>query len=341
VEIANGALTKSIYAIPMDSQTKPRPNAVEVFRSTSLCLVAFSATVATLLTVALQVQVDPKGVDVLAWIFASSLIASIALASRIRRVADCFGGLAHVWMGGTASCVIAVVGLRLQMPVSDQLLLFFDRAIGFDAPGMLIRTFNQPHWLVSLLSFTYHSTLAAVCFSIIALAFVGDRLELWRGAMCFTGTALTTCLISTMVPARGMITWLTPQLVQLLPPGSRNDFWASYGQFATFHEGADAVLRLNSLGPAVTFPSFHTIMGLVVVTMWRTRLATFVPACLWFVVLLPSTLPIGGHYFVDLLGGMAVWTLWFAWSLRLERNASRPIGGREHLTLLPAGGMAG
>lgn len=324
----------------MHAQANPRDEVAEAFRTTSLGLIAFSATLAALLIIVLQVRIDATGTDVLAWMFASALVASIALASRSRRLADCFGGLAHVWIGGVGACVVAIVGLRLQMPVSDRTLLFLDQAMGFDASAVLVRAFSLPHWLVSLMAFTYNSTLLAVCLTIIALAVIGDRVELWRGAMCFAGTALTTCLISALVPARGMVTWLTPQLVQLLPAGSPDRFWVTYQQFGAFHESADAVLRLNSLGPAVIFPSFHTIMGLVVITMWRTRLVTFIPAFVWFMVMLPSTLPFGGHYLVDLLGGMIVWASCFIWSLRLERKASRTSESRQAAPLEPATGMA-
>jgi membrane-associated phospholipid phosphatase len=34
--------------------------------------------------------------------------------------------------------------------------------------------------------------------------------------------------------------------------------------------------------------------------------------------MLVSTLPFGGHYAVDLVGGAAVWGAWFALSRRLE-----------------------
>jgi membrane-associated phospholipid phosphatase len=37
-------------------------------------------------------------------------------------------------------------------------------------------------------------------------------------------------------------------------------------------------------------------------------------------LMLFSTMPFGGHYFVDLIGGTAVWAIWFAASQRIERG---------------------
>jgi hypothetical protein len=42
----------------------------------------------------------------------------------------------------------------------------------------------------------------------------------------------------------------------------------------------------------------------------------------WLFFLLLATFPYGGHYFVDLLGGFAVFAGWFRISRCMEKNAA-------------------
>ncbi|MET0589353.1 MAG: phosphatase PAP2 family protein [Novosphingobium sp.] len=58
----------------------------------------------------------------------------------------------------------------------------------------------------------------------------------------------------------------------------------------------------------VCFPSFHTAMALVIVQGFaQSRLRW--PAVIWGALTILSTIPMGGHYVTDLLGGMAVWAV--------------------------------
>lgn len=60
------------------------------------------------------------------------------------------------------------------------------------------------------------------------------------------------------------------------------------------------------LSGVVVFPSFHTIMGLVIATsLHGTRAAPLVAAA--GVATIVSAVPIGGHYLVAILAAVAVW----------------------------------
>lgn len=313
---------------------------VDALRSASLWLVGAAIIAAVFMASALKVPVDPLGLDVLAWIIGTALIVSKVLHSKVPRIADGLGALAQAWIGGLAGCTVAVLGLRMNMPLRDASLLAMDRAIGVDGPAVLVWSLHQPQWFVSLLSMSYGATVELVCISILLLALLGDRVEVWRAAMCFTGAVLTTCLISIVTPAKGMGAWISSDLLARLPTvHTTRHFWPRFEHFAYFYDGASPVLGLNMLGPAVTFPSFHTIMGLIVAAAWRKRLVTFVPACAWLIIMLFSTLPFGGHYLVDLFAGGAVWGMWFALSKRVERSGWAPVSPAR-LAAIRRGGQA-
>ena len=43
----------------------------------------------------------------------------------------------------------------------------------------------------------------------------------------------------------------------------------------------------------------------------------------WAVPMLAATVPIGGHYVIDLVGGAALWLAWLGLSLRVAPAAPR------------------
>jgi hypothetical protein len=59
--------------------------------------------------------------------------------------------------------------------------------------------------------------------------------------------------------------------------------------------------------------------------MWRKNIVTFVPAVAYLCFMLLAIFPGGGHYFVDMLGGIIVWAAWFAWSRHLERELAQAV----------------
>jgi len=112
---------------------------------------------------------------------------------------------------------------------------------------------------------------------------------------------------------------LPAELAARLPEQAMRSFWA---HFDTFYAGADPVLKLQVVDGVISFPSFHTVVGFLVLGMSRTRPAALLLASLWLVLMLLGTLPGGGHYGVDLRAGFLVWAGWFMLSRQIERGAA-------------------
>ena len=308
----------------MDEDVSPQAAAnepAETFRRGSLWLTALSIAVAAVMVIASGIRIDSTGMPPLAFLAAAFLWAARMCRGRRRlsRLADCLGPLGLAWLGGLASAVVATVGLRMHLPLADGALKAVDRAFGFDGLAVIGWLVAQPHWLMSAMSTAYFGTIPFLYLGMVLLALLGDRVEIWRAAFCFIGTVLTTCLISVITPAKGLGVWASPELIARLPRQSIRHFWPS---FEKFHDGANPVLQIDSIGGVVSFPSFHTIMGLIAVAMWRKRPLVFVPALAGLALMVAGTLPFGGHYAVDLVGGAAVWAAWFAFSRRLEASSS-------------------
>jgi membrane-associated phospholipid phosphatase len=295
--------------------------AAETFRRASLWLTALSIAVAAVMVTASGIRVDSTGMPPLTFLAAAFLVGARACRHRRRlsRIADCLGPLGLAWLGGLASAVVAIMGLHMHFPLADGALKAADRAFGFDGLAAINWLVTQPQWLMTAMSKAYFGTIPFLYLGMVVLALLGDRLEVWRAAFCFIGTVLTTCLISVITPAKGLGAWASPGLIARLPRQSIRHFWPS---FEKFYDGANPVLQVDSIGGVVSFPSFHTIMGLIAVAMWRSRPFVFVPALAGLALMVAGTLPFGGHYAVDLAGGAAVWAAWFALSRRLEAASS-------------------
>jgi membrane-associated phospholipid phosphatase len=300
----------------------PAHTCVERFRELSLILVFALILGATLLAAVVRPSTDTSGTGPAAQFLAAVLLVSAySLASpRLSRLGDCCGTLGLVWLAGLGGGVISLMGLRLHLPLVDPLLLQLDSSLGVDTPGLVEWAAAQGDWPPTI-TMSYNYTVPVLCLSIFVQALAGRRAEAWRAAFCFTGSLLTVCVVSIFTPAKGLGTWLTENVLSQLPGGAARYFWPSFEQF---YGGGDPVLTLNAIDGVVSFPSFHTVMGLITVTLWRKSPIASGLALAWFVQMLIGTIPLGGHYVVDLIGGALIWAVWFYASQRVTALEGRP-----------------
>lgn len=284
--------------------------AVTRLRACAIWSVLVSIVIALLLYASLDVRLDPNGIHIFAW-----LLAAVLLVSRIwwgrpghHRIADALGTCSVAALGGMACGVVAMLTLPLHLPLADRTFLQLDHAIGADTIDMVsgLARLGQP--IFDLTWPAYNFTLQAFFVSLLLLSFSGDRLEAWRASACFVTTLLSVCLIAAFLPAKGAGVWGNREFFALLPDSAMRGFWAHFDEF---YSGRAPVLRMRGIDGVISFPSFHTIVGLIVVAMWRKNWFTLLLATVWFWLMLPGTLIYGGHYVVDLIGGFLVWLFWF------------------------------
>jgi hypothetical protein len=316
----------------LEIQRAPRPAAevaVAQFRQITIWLVLASCVAAVGLALISHVRVDFRGTS---WI--CLMIAALLLVSRVwwanrvdHRIADAIGTVATAAMGGMTCGAIAMVELRLGFPVADGTLQSWDHALGIDGIAIVEALVRQGHWIFAIMAPAYNYTLEIFFGGLIALALIGDRIEAWRGAFCFVGTLFTTCIIAAFAPAKGIAVWAPQSLLDHLPPNAMRNFWPHFDEF---YFGDDPVLRLQVIDGVISFPSFHTVVGLLIFAMWRKNVFTCAAGTVFLLFMLLAIYPGGGHYFVDMLGGIVVWAAWFAWSFRIERQA------HPHMALVTA-----
>lgn len=322
--LSAGNLLDSASGLAVQARADSTPAKAPVERFRELCLILVFALIllATLLALILRPATDGSGTGPAAQFLAAILLVSAYswASPRLGRLADCCGTLGLVWLAGLGGGVISLMGLRLHLPLVDQSLLDLDRSLGVDTPRLVEWAAAQGEWPATI-TMSYNYTVPVLCFSIFAQALAGRRVETWRAAFCFMGSLLTVCLVSIFTPAKGLGTWLSADVLSQLPGGAARYFWPSFDQF---YGGADAVLTLSAIDGVVSFPSFHTVMGLITVTLWRKSPVGFGLALAWFLQMMIGTIPLGGHYVADLIGGALIWAGWFAASQRVTALEGRP-----------------
>jgi membrane-associated phospholipid phosphatase len=215
------------------------------------------------------------------------------------------GALALMIAAALLAGITANGGLRLRFPLLDGELAALDRAAGFDTPAIVLATAKAPLWS-GLLGLAYSSIFPLSFLTAIWLGFRGQAGRLWELVLGFAAPIQIAAIICVFVPAIGNIahSGLGYLAGNGLPEGAGVYFLHA---FRTYRDGAGPVLDLWNLEGVVTFPSFHVVMAIVVAWAFRGNgLISWIVA-IWCVLVGISTVPIGGHYVVDLPGGALLW----------------------------------
>lgn len=196
------------------------------------------------------------------------------------------------------------LAMTTAFPYSDDLLLAWDLAVGFDWLVYFNFFHDRPMllWIMDL-SYTSLTPLSVAAFT--ALIFLGrvDRAILFIET--FFVTALLSMIVGMFFPAKAaseiLVTDITLYENFLHKPGI---YHMPYMESLRANIGAIVLHPLNLPG-LVTFPSFHTASGIILcVAFWRMWAFPFVLA--YSIVMIASTPIFGGHYVIDLLAGTAL-----------------------------------
>lgn len=223
-----------------------------------------------------------------------------AIAERTRIMAL---GLFFLLMTFTGIRFLNYLSMSLALPMADDLLDSWDRALGIGWHAYAEWLSRHPD-ILPYISLSYELTIPSVALVFVALVFLG-RLERAKefAALLFLAALLTVC-VSGLFPAEGaMVRYGDDHLLASFGPRA-----GVYHMEAlrTVRESKDIVLSFADLPGLATFPSFHTIVGLLIAYACRDSLISFVPASILAGAMLLATPVYGGHYFIDVIAGCMV-----------------------------------
>lgn len=181
-----------------------------------------------------------------------------------------------------------------------------DQLIGFDWLAYLL-WFDRHPALTNAMGFFYTglSTYSTIFFLVILFSNRDPRKCCGEFIALFFTTATSCIAIGLFFPALSAAIHYAPPLSLFDHIDPR--FGAYHlGHLYALRSDAMPVLSLDSLPGLVTFPSFHTAMGVIAIYCCRTVPPLFAVSLAINLLMIASTPIFGAHYLIDLLGGAAV-----------------------------------
>lgn len=223
------------------------------------------------------------------------------------RLANSAGIVMVLFSGGLAGGLICLVGQTFALPFIDPLLHRSDQIIGVDLIAM-IGWITRFDWLPPLLAIAYDSSFPLLFLSALAFVWTGRARQAWELCGIFNVCLLAATISSAIVPAVGAFHFLPigESLRVLLPPGSGI---YHLEHLFTLREADSFVIDPSRLAGVATFPSFHTALALMTAAAWRDVPRVRAAMLAWQALVIASTVPIGGHYVIDLIAGAACWAV--------------------------------
>jgi hypothetical protein len=185
-------------------------------------------------------------------------------------------------------------------PLWDPAFTAADRWLGFDWPAVFAAADRAPLllWIGGL---AYHSLTLQMIVCIVVLSATGraDTLRTAVTAAILGGFA--TIALSGLLPAMGNV--FDPAAYHRLWPSVA---WVERDMIAGLRDGSWRTLDLTQLMGIVSFPSYHATLPVILSWAQRDVRGWRIVASLWAVVTIVATPVFGGHYAVDVLGGLAM-----------------------------------
>lgn len=227
--------------------------------------------------------------------------------------------LATQTWGATVIGGIILVACRWQMPFVDAHLVAIDAAMGINV-ATWVETVAQMPATIQLLQRVYGLSAYAIIVVPWLLTFVG-RCQRARELSFLFVTTLAICgFIGSLFPAAGSLIYLQiPAATNGGVPGAPTAFMKIV---EAYRSGSTTMVSFDRLEGIINFPSFHTCLALMYI--WAAKgmpRYIFWPAVAFSGLTLCSIFPFGGHYFVDAIGGMAVFGIAIGMVRWLERSA--------------------
>lgn len=234
---------------------------------------------------------------------------AIGGAALIRRrgwpgVADWLTATSQIGLVTAVLTALSYVLASTNMPLQDATLISVDRTVGIDWRSLVDTLMRQPS-LIALLNYAYASLSYQLVLFLPAAFLTGHGRIGSQFVLAWSITLAATIAVSPFVPALGG--YLHYQLEPKDFPEVRVlAAWLFVPPFHAVRDGTLNMVELSNLDGIVTFPSFHAAAA--VLLGWAGSGIPFLryPMIVLNILMVMSTMPIGGHYAIDVIAGCLV-----------------------------------
>jgi PAP2 superfamily len=224
---------------------------------------------------------------------------------RLQQLAPPLAGALFITLAFAALRVLDHLMMSLPFPWADDTLARLDADLGFD-------WLNYTRWaaarplVVAAFRFSYTGLTLVTLFVFIVLFAAGERARAKEFLRFVFWSALATVILGAAVPARGAMYRFASTNLQSVFGAEAGIYPLPYLNALRSH--APHILNFQDLPGLVSMPSFHTACALLVAYSCRNIRILGTLSILYAAVMIASTPIMGGHYFVDLIGGAALMT---------------------------------
>jgi membrane-associated phospholipid phosphatase len=227
------------------------------------------------------------------------------LRAALTRLALLFRSCLSIVAIGSVGLIFTYLATAAALPLQDAFLAKMDLHVGFHWPSFLGAINDHPS-LADLLTTAYGSTAVVTQGVVIWLSIRdhGERVAEFLALLCLCSLGLAIGMV--FVPAAGAFVYFEPaqQLFNNFAAG--REMWPFLDAFNALRDGSLTQINISSVQGVVSFPSFHTMLGIITTYALRDTRALLIPAAILNGAMIVATLPVGGHYLVDTLAGAAI-----------------------------------
>jgi len=220
-----------------------------------------------------------------------------------------------------ATCLLAplsYVAAVVNLPLQDANLYAIDQALGLDWRAYLEFVSAHPV-LARWLSLGYTMIGWPIFFIPVLLAAAACYRRMQEFILAFTLALAVTVIISALVPAIGVFYHLGLNVADF-PNINGGGYLGELRDLPPVRDGSLRHLELFGLAGLVTFPSFHASSAILYAwALWPVR--WFRPVAILCNAAMLAATPIdGGHYFIDVIAGVAIAVLAIVAARQLSRR---------------------
>lgn len=227
---------------------------------------------------------------------------------------------------GPAISIASYIGISLNVPTIADILVRFDKAIGFDWLAAY-------HWVEShrgvriVFRYAYWSAFAQLILVPVALAIARRPDDIAELLLILFVSSVLLMLISIPFPAESAFLYFG-----ITDPGTVS----TVRDFTLLRSGALRVINPYEVQGLVSMPSFHTMIAIFFAYSMRHVRFLFPAAVMLNAVMIVSTITVGGHYLADVLAGIFCGFA-VVWAVRLAFRRQATYAGNAYRAANPGG----
>jgi hypothetical protein len=194
--------------------------------------------------------------------------------------------------------------MSFPQPLMDDVLQSWDVALGFDWNAYAQWVASDARARAFLTEAYIDGGTKAMIVILIGAIVLRRHDRVNEMAFLLMASALACMLVAPFFPAEAP--WKTVASAEVKAMLGE-EVWSEWrGQFHAVRSGEAVSFGSSGIMGLVTFPSYHTCMGLIVMWCSRGHFLSLAAGSAAGLIVIAATPVIGGHYFVDLLGGAAI-----------------------------------